>query len=141
MSKLIWIELSTQGRFAYDESRIFAEASAFILTGNSIKYLCAILNSSLIQWFFQSIAPTSGMGVLRWKKTYIQQIPVPRLSSDECFSIVSLVDRILRSKEDTFPSTKTFGIESEIDQRIYELYGLTTAEKEMVTSLKKRGII
>ena len=136
MPKLIWIELSTRGRFAYDDKDIFAEATAFIMTGASVKYQCAILNSNLIQWFLGNTAATSGMGVLRWKKQYLSQIPIPSVPSNESLSIVQLVDQILWSK-DNDPNADTSETESKIDHLVYELYGLRTAEKEMIMSLNE----
>ena len=39
--KLLWIELVNSGRFAYDNSGLYGEATTFLLTGESIKYpLC-----------------------------------------------------------------------------------------------------
>ena len=137
MPKLIWIELSTRGRFAYDDKDIFAEATAFIMTGSSVKYLCAILNSNLIQWFLGNTAATSGMGVLRWKKQYLSQIPIPSVPSNESLStFIQLVDQILWSK-DNDPNADTSETESKIDHLVYELYGLRTAEKEMIMSLNE----
>ena len=69
--KLVWIELVNRGRFAYDTERIYCEATTFIMTGSNIKYLCAFLNSKIAHWFLAQISPTSGMGVLRWKKIYV----------------------------------------------------------------------
>ena len=76
--KLLWIELVENGRFAYDNSGIYGEATTYIMTGTSLKYLCAVLNASLTRWFLQQMAPTSGMGTLRWKKGYVENIPIPK---------------------------------------------------------------
>ena len=67
--KLVWIELVQNGRFAYDESGKYCEATTFVMTGRHLKYLCALLNAKLTRWFLQQIAPTSGMGTLRWEKS------------------------------------------------------------------------
>ena len=81
--KLFWIELVESGRFAYDNSGIFGEATTFVLTGSGVKYLCALLNSTLVRWFLQQTAPTSGMGTPRWKKVYVETIPIPKISASE----------------------------------------------------------
>ena len=81
--KLLWIELVNDGRFAYDDSGLFGEATTFLLTGEGIKHLCAVLNAKLIHWFLEKVAPTSGMGTLRWKKVYVERIPIPKLSTDQ----------------------------------------------------------
>ena len=60
--KLMWIELVERGRFAYDNSGIYGEATTYIMTGGSLKYLCAMLNSRLARWCLGRVGPTSGMG-------------------------------------------------------------------------------
>ena len=127
MPKLLWIELAERGRFAYDESGVFADVTVFMMTGAPTKLLCAVLNSRLIQWFLQHCAPTSGMGALRWKKTYIEHAPIPDIEPNGCRSLTRLVDRILRAK-DIDPGTDTSEVETEIDRQVYELYGLSATE-------------
>ena len=125
--KMIWIELVENGRFAYDDSGIYCEATSFIMTGKHLKYLCAVLNAKLVRWFLQQIAPTSGMGTLRWKKVYVETIPIPKLSMEEQAPFIELVDCILTAKT-TDPKTDVSATEAEIDLRICELYGLTATE-------------
>ena len=129
--KLLWIELVEDGRFAYDSSGIYGEATTFVMTGASLKYLCAVLNSTLIRWFLNQIAPTSGMGTLRWKKVYVETIPIPKLSAAKQRPFVRLVERILEAKADD-PDADTKPLEWEIDRLVYELYGLTEAEDTAV---------
>ena len=51
--KLLWIELVDRGRFSYDNSGIICANTAYMLSGDSIKYLCALLNSRLVTWFHE----------------------------------------------------------------------------------------
>ena len=93
--KVIWIELVDRGRFAYDSTGRFVEATAFMATGVHMKYLCTFLNSELAYWYMLKTAPTSGMGVLRWKKLYVESMPValPTLSANA--SMCGLIDEVL----------------------------------------------
>ena len=129
--KLLWIELVDEGRFSYDNSGIYGEATTFVMTGESLKYLCALLNSALTRWFLNQIAPTSGMGTLRWKKVYLEDIPIPRLNADDQRPFVRLVDRILDAKA-ADPNTDTSELEEQIDWLVYDLYGLTDEETAAV---------
>ncbi|MFM6266047.1 MAG: TaqI-like C-terminal specificity domain-containing protein, partial [Dolichospermum sp.] len=43
--KIIWGEISDQPKFAFDDSNYYAEATTFLMTGEKLKYLLAILNS------------------------------------------------------------------------------------------------
>ena len=129
--KLVWIELVENGRFAHDESSIYCEATSFMMTGESLKYLCALLNAKLIRWFLYQTAPTSGMGTLRWKKVYVETIPILKISPTEQRPFINLVDSILTAKA-ADPKADTTEQEAAIDQLVYQLYGLTTEEIQIV---------
>ncbi len=130
--KLFWIELAERGRFAYDDSGVFGEATAFVLTGKYLRFLCAVLNAELTQWFLRHTAPTSGMGALRWKKVYVEQIPVPMLSPADQLPLVRLVDRIIAAN-----GGDTTALEKEIDRLVYALYGLTEAEVAAIDGIAR----
>ena len=125
--KLLWIELVNNGRFAYDNSGLYGEATTFLLTGESIKYLCAVLNARLIRWFLEKVAPTSGMGTLRWKKVYVERLPIPRITGPKQRPFSQLVDRVLMADANDRDSSAS-ETEAEIDARVYQLYGLTPSE-------------
>ena len=136
--KLLWIELVEEGRFAYDNSGVYGEATTFIMTGASLKYLCAVLNSTLTRWFLQQMAPTSGMGTFRWKKVYVETIPIPQLSAAKQSPFVRLVDEILEAKA-ADPNADTEPLEWQLDSMVYRLYGLT--EEEDTTVERNLGLI
>ena len=136
--KLIWMDLTMQGRFSYDNGTMFCLNTGFLMSGNSVKYLCAVLNSSLATWFMSTTALNSGMGVTRWVKFTVETIPVPKISTGEQRAFVGLVDRILQAK-DVDPTTDTSDIEWEIDQLVYDLYGLT--EEESTAIERSLGLI
>ena len=129
------MDLTEQGRFAFDDSSVFCIDTTFFMTGESIKYLSAVLNSPLATWFMQNTALTSGMGVTRWKRFTVERIPIPKLTDEEQRPLVHLVDRILEAKA-ADPNADTSEVEREIDRMVYDLYGLTEEEKTAVkTSL------
>ena len=125
--KLFWMDLTAQGRFAYDVGGMFCVNTVFMMTGQGIQYLCAVLNSRLATWFMGNTALNSGMGVTRWIGHTVEQIPVPKLTAAKQRPFVRLVDRILEAKTAN-PNADTTELESEIDRRVYALYGLTEAE-------------
>ncbi len=130
-AKLLWIELVNRGRFAYDDSGLYGEATSFLLTGGSLKYLCAVLNAKLTRWFLANLAPTSGMGTLRWKKVYVERLPIPSISTFSQRPFEQMIDTILRAIWDD-ATADTASAESEIDQMVYQLYGLSTSEIAVV---------
>ncbi len=125
--KLLWIELVTNGRFAYDNRGVYGEATTFLLTGECIKYLCAVLNAKLIRWFLENVAPTSGMGTLRWKKVYVERLPIPRITVLKQQTFNQMIDRLLLATVDD-QNLDTWEVEAAIDERVYQLYGLTPLE-------------
>lgn len=125
--KLFWMDLTERGRFAYAVGEMFCLNTAFMMTGSGIKYLCAVLNSTMATWFMGTTALNSGMGVTRWIKHTVAQIPIPKISAIEQRPFIQLIDRILQDKA-TNPAADTSALEAEIDCLVYQLYGLTTEE-------------
>ena len=125
--KLIWMDLTDRGRFAYDDDSMFCVNTAFVMSGHSIKFLCALLNSNLTTYFMKRTALNSGMGVTRWIRTTVETIPIPKISAAEQRPFIRLVDRILTAKR-TGPKADTADLEAEVDQLVYRLYGLTSEE-------------
>ena len=128
---LFWIELAEQGRFAYAAGAEFGEATTFVMTGESLKYLCAVLNSPVSTWFLERTAPTSGMGALRWKKVYVNEIPIPRLTPAEQQPFAAVTDRILKAV-DTDPEADVATLEVELNRLVYDLYGLSAEEIRLI---------
>ena len=129
--KLFWMDLTDRGRFAYENGEMFCVNTAFMMTGQALKYLCAVLNSKLITWFMSQTALNSGMGVTRWIGHTVEQIPVPKVTAEKQGLMVGQVDRILTTKV-ADPAADTSKEDGEINQLVYELYGLTTDEVAMV---------
>ena len=129
-NKVIWIELVDRGRFAYDDSGMYIEATAFMITGDKSKYLCAFLNSRLVHWYIRNTAPTSGMGTPRWKKVYVEQIPVaiPRLS--DIIEINKLVDQARTDISSNYDLCEH--IEKRIDKIIYNIYDISAEQENII---------
>ena len=134
--KLIWMDLSPEGRFAFSESETYCNDKGFILTGPSLRFLCAVLNSTLITWLMNSTALTTGMGLLQWKKFAVERLPIPKIPATEQRPFIRLVDAILAAKR-TDPKADTADLEAEVDQLVYRLYGLTDEEMAAVEGINR----
>ena len=128
--KLFWMDMTERGRFAYSRDEIYCGDTVFVMSGESLKYLCGVLNSRLIAWLVDRTAATSGMGLPRWKKYTIETIPVPRPSEEEERTVVVLVERLIEATrhEDESGGKQVARIENELDQVVYRLYGLDDDE-------------
>ena len=136
--KVFWMDLTDQGRFSYHENEIFCGDTAFMMNGDSLKYLCAVLNSSVMTWFMKSASLTSGMGTTRWKRFAVERLPIPKISAAEQRPFIRLVDEILEAKS-TDPDADTSYLEWDIDRLVYVLYGLT--EEEDTAIQRSLGLI
>ncbi len=86
--------------------------------------------------FFFSIKNYYGGGGLgekgiRMKHTFFENFPIPLLSEAEQIPFINLVDQILSAKKEN-PAADTKELEKQIDDKVYELYGLTKEEIEIV---------
>ncbi|MTJ55584.1 type II restriction endonuclease [Anabaena sp. UHCC 0253] len=129
--KIVWGEISDQPKFAFDDSNYYAEATTFLMTGEKLKYLLAILNSRLSQWYFNQISTTTGMGTNRWKKYKIEILPIKEPTEAEELLLETLVDQILTAKKLGLKADTTT-LETEIDQLVYQLYELTAEEIKII---------
>ena len=132
--KLIWMDLTDRGRFAYDDDGMFCVNTAFVMSGHSIKFLCAILNANLTTYFMKRTALNSGMGVTRWIRTTVETIPIPKIPVAEQRPLIRLVDNILAVRA-ADPAAATSEQEAEIDRLVYTLYGLTEQEGQAVQDM------
>jgi len=129
--KIVWGELSDQQKFAYDSAGLYANNTIFFITGKNLKYLLSVLNSELAKWYFNEISTSSGMGTNRWLKYKIEQLPIKDISEQQQLPFINLVDKILAAKKQD-SAADTSGLEKEIDELVYQLYGLTEKEKQIV---------
>ena len=129
--KLIWMDMSPEGRFAYSNEVIYCNDKGYVMTGPSLKYLCAVLNSRLITFLVRNLATTTGAGLAQWKKFTVEAIPVPVISATKQAPFIRRTD-VICGIRDSEPSADTHYQESEVDRLVYRLYGLTESEIQAV---------
>ena len=91
-----------------------------------IHFLLGLLNSKLMNYLFA----TKFLN-LAIKAEYVKQLRLPLASSAQQQPIIDLVDSILAEKKKD-PSANTSKLEEEIDNLVYELYGLKPEEIAIV---------
>ena len=90
----------------------------------------AVLNSSLCFQWLRYKGKKKGE-LLELMQKPLSEIPIKRISDDEQKPFIKLVDRILAAKRAN-PQADTSTMEGEIDQLVYQLYGLTEDEIKIV---------
>jgi len=96
-----------------------------------LEYLCAILNSKVILFYFKLGSVIWGKDGIKWFGNYFDNIPIPRIHEREQSPFVDILNQIFSAKKAN-PQADTAALETEIDQMVYELYGLTDEEIEIV---------
>ena len=127
--KLAWGDISMEGGFCYNDNDYILGPANF-MSGKNLKFLLAVLNSHLIGWYMPNIAAMIG-DALQWKKTYVEKLPIPKISDAEQRPFINLVDKIIAAKKSN-STADTSEWENEIDQKVYKLYGLTEEEIKIV---------
>ena len=138
--KIVWAEIVREPSFAYDTKNIYCEATTFLMTGKGLKYLIAILNSKPVTFFFKQFYAGGGLGEsgYRYKKAFLEQLPIPKISESDQKPFIDLVDKILSITKDNDylenPSkqAKVKEYEHQIDQMVYKIYGLTDEEIKII---------
>lgn len=128
--KIVWIEISDKANYCLDQKGMYLTNSAYFITGQNLKYLLALLNSKLMDfYFFQKTAQIAG-GRKRYTKQYVELLPIPKVSNKKSIQrFDSIVDKVITQKEQ---AKDTSELEAEIDAMVYELYGLTEEEIKIV---------
>jgi adenine-specific DNA-methyltransferase len=124
--KIMYQVLQVKPCFIYDNSGQYCNNSMWIIPKDD-KFLVGILNSKMGWWLISKYCTAIQNGFqLIWQ--YFGQIPIPK--SIQCQKeIIDLVDRIISGKKQ---NRNTSPLESEIDQLVYQLYGLTDEEIKIV---------
>lgn len=128
--KILFAEIATEGQFTYDALGQYCDTTGYII-GSDSKYLIGILNSRLVTFFFSKISSEIRGGFLRWKRQYVEQIPIPDISEEAQQPLIALATRILAAKR-ADPQADTSALEAEVDALVYGLYGLSAAEVAVV---------
>lgn len=158
--KLIYGQISNIPKFSYDNKGIVVNDTAFIITGEKLKYLLAMLNSNLI-WkatmlFYSGIVLSSG---IKLGKNSISKIPIIVPTQEQEEYLTNLVDKMLENKEKLSKLNKLLELaindknyetqlelkekienlneeildtDYAIDGYVYDMYGITEEERVLI---------
>ena len=114
----------------------------------SASYCLGLINSRLLNWYYHTLNPEVGEALAEVKKTNVAKLPIHTIdfsnSKDKSRhdKLVDLVERMLAlqeqiaeariSQEKTIIQRQIEATDRQIDQLVYELYGLTEEEVGIV---------
>ena len=110
--------------FYYDEKEFYQNDKSFMITGKSVAYLTAFLNSSLFKYCYLNNFPELQGGTRELRKIFFDKIPV--LKVDE--SINEHMKTMILDIQSEYTKSKA----SAIDAMIFDLYGLSKEERELI---------
>ena len=135
-----------------DRQQFIVRDNLYTIVSNSsirLPYVLGLLNSKLLNWFYQNIInPESGEALAQVKRAHIAQLPMAAQANGEPLDksrhdqMVELVERMLRLQK-SLPTAKTDHektllqrqiktTDNQIDKLVYELYGLSDDEIAIV---------
>ena len=109
--KIVWGNLNLRAAYAVAPEGMFVNAPCPMIVPAD-EYLLRILNSKLADYYIRSLGVTRNGGYFEYKPMFIEKLPVPPKKGKSPFS-----------EKDN---------ESQIDQRVYELYGLSKEEIDFI---------
>ena len=126
--KIIWKRVGSIIRFSYDENGLFGLDSTCFATGKDVAYICCLLNSSMGHYLLNG-APKTGTGDLLISVQAVEPIKVPMIPSELNETFKNLIYKDL--------SNSNTPIDEVVDNLIFNLYGLSDAEKEyLITNFR-----
>ena len=121
--KIIYVEIVYDSAFFYDTKAYHPEATCFSITGERLKYLTALLNSTLLTYAFKTFYAGGDLrgNTFRYKKVFLENLPIPKLSPAAQLPYECLVDCILFAHEKGLTSEAST-LEWVINIMVYGLY-------------------
>lgn len=159
--KIIYGETVTGASFFLDNDGFIIDKTAFMLLGESIKYILALLNSRFIEFAYKTfyagiILSSSGF---QYNKEYLKKLPIIVPTQEQEEYLTNLADKMLESKEklsklnkllELAINDKNYEIQLElkekienlneeildtdyaIDSYVYDMYGITAEERALI---------
>lgn len=130
--KIIYPETTQGAYFYYDDSKEFiVDKTNFIMTGEKLKYLTALLSSKLLTFTYKKFCNGVILGNkgYQYNKHALELLPVYYPNNEDEQKIVKLIEKVIELKK---LDKDTQELENQIDEMVYDLYELTEEEKELV---------
>ena len=156
--KIVYPDIADKLTFTFDSDGYYFNNTVYFIDSDS-KYLFALLNSKIVNYYYGFISSQLGSKGLRAFTIYLKEIPIPKIDKESQKPFIKLVDEILEAKQkikdykpllDEAIKTNSFDREialkkelenlenicttneKTIDQMVYKLYDLTPDEIKIV---------
>jgi adenine-specific DNA-methyltransferase len=128
--KLFFRRVSENLVFAYDDEQYFALNTLVVVNSKpgfnfKIKYLLAILNSSLVNYVYKNKYKSTKKVFSEIQANSVEKLPIRSLTENEQNKFVNLSNLIIENRKEHL---ETKELEAKIDIMVYKLYELTYDE-------------
>lgn len=133
-NKIVSLRKTSEPYFCYLDKPSYFMAEFYILKTDrtNMKYLTGLLNSKLVAFWLRYMGKMQGSNY-QIDKEPLMNIPIKIADENIENKIIDLVDEIIELKK---LNKYTQDLEKKIDEMVYELYGLTEEEKELIRNFK-----
>jgi type I restriction-modification system DNA methylase subunit len=143
--KIIWMELSDAQTFMLDSNNYYINKTLYFMTGDSLRYLLAVLNSKVIFYYYNLTSASSGVGTIMWQKINVEKLPIPKISETkeqpfiEKSNIMLQINKTFQSKQEKF--LKRISTNFEIEKLSKKLEAFYKYDfKTFLKELKKKKV-
>lgn len=134
--KIITLDNASKNSFTIDRGDFLGTTTVYSIILNDIhnlklEYVLGVLNSKLLNFYHKNNTIPQAGGFYRYQAIFINDLPIKEASILAQQPIITLVNHILETKQ-VNPQSDTSALEVQIDQLVYELYGLTPEEIDII---------
>lgn len=129
--------IAEKNRFTIDDTGAYLSDSAVAIIPKKVNkyFLVGLLNSKLLEAYITDISPYVQGKYYNYSKSYVEKLPIkiPTNTKEEKLSetIIERVKEILRLKKKD-ENADTRKLEDDIDEMVFDLYGITTDERNVI---------
>lgn len=110
--KIIWSEMAPSPYFSIDKEKYYLLDTMYLMTLENneydLSYILALMNSSLLSWRFKYISPQIEGKRLRYKKQYVEKLPIYPAKSDQQKQLIKKADVMLKLNKELFDEINGF---------------------------------
>ena len=133
--KLMFRRVSSSLIFTYDDEQFYALNTLVIVNKKDtnkcpdLKFILGLMNSKLMNYVYTNKFKSTKTVFSEIQARSVKELPIPVLTDNQEDEIKTLVAKIINLKKSY---TDTTALENQIEQLVYQLYGLSEEEIELV---------
>ena len=127
--KIIYPEITKFLTFYYDEKSFYGNNKVFIMTGESLAYLCCFFNSKLFDFCFRDNFPVLLGGSRELRKIFVEKISIKKVEKKIEAKFKKMLDQISSLKK---KNLEYKDLERSIDFALYSLNQISFDEAQLI---------